>query len=112
MAFVDTNQKINQAAELGIELRAWETGGYEKGGLIEPLYEFKFDGLSDKYGNDIEGVCKFIKRHNRADKVTYTDEGDHYKIHAVYKYSAYVSKHYVMKIAECDLNLSKDYFNK
>lgn len=96
--------------ELGIKISAEDTGGHEAGGLIDPIYKFKYEGLSDEYGNDIDGLCKYIKRHNRADNVTYTDEGDHYKIHATYKYTTHINRCPHTRTAECDLDLPKNYF--
>lgn len=110
MAAIDGNRIAKQADELGIKISAEDTGGHEAGGLIDPIYKFKYEGLSDEYGNDIDGLCKYIKRHNRADNVTYTDEGDHYKIHATYKYTTHINRCSYTRTAECDLDLPKDYF--
>lgn len=110
MAAIDGNRIAKQADELGIKISAEDTGGHEAGGLIDPIYKFKYEGLSDEYGNDIDGLCKYIKRHNRAENVTYTDEGDHYKIHATYKYTTHVNRCPRTRTAECDLDLPKDYF--
>lgn len=108
---IDANQITNQAAELGIEVSPDECGDHQSGGLIKPIYSFKYDGKSEEYGNNIEGLCEYIKHYRRADDVTYTDEGDHYKIHAKYTFTHYVNKCRRTGHAECDLDLPKDFFN-
>ena len=111
MAAIDGNQIANQAAELGIEISPEECGDHQPGGLIKPLYSFKYDGKSSEYGNNIDGLCEYIKHYRRADDVSYTDEGDHYKIHAKYTFTHYVNKCRRTGHTECELDLPKDYFD-
>lgn len=112
LSVADHNKIKSTADKLGIELAETEYGAHEAAGLIDPIYEYKYDM---KGPMNIDSLCKYLKDHTNFDEIIYEDEGDHYVINYIDNYTihqkagnATVSKH---RTSKGNLDLPKSYFD-